>query len=155
MPPREWEPGDVALVRNEHGVWNRAICSVKPNGDVWQYGVADSTSPLGAEARPLVVIDPGALDMDALLWALDRWYTWSSLTHEKAAIRVLFDQLAQPVKPTEPQGLGAVVEDAEGKRYIRTADTDCRKPWSYANNYSDHDWADIAAVKVLSEGVPS
>lgn len=60
MSGREWKPasGDVAEVLNGHGVWNRAICAVTPDGFVWKYGVADSTAPISAPARRLLVIDP-------------------------------------------------------------------------------------------------
>lgn len=60
MSERKWKPGDVALVKNEWGVWNVAVCAVRAThrAFVWSYGVSDAVSPLSAEARPLVVIDP-------------------------------------------------------------------------------------------------
>jgi hypothetical protein len=70
---REWKPGDVAVVRNEYGVWNRAICTVGPSGDTWRFGVAPTEQPVkGSEAHPLVVIDPeDAAALDALARAWD------------------------------------------------------------------------------------
>ncbi len=64
---------------------------------------------------------------------------------------------AKPPKPDEPQGLGAVVEDAADHRWTRIYpgvgegeawycdDARGRAQWEH--------WANIAAVKVLSEGV--
>lgn len=62
-----------------------------------------------------------------------------------------------PPKPDEPQGLGAVVEDASGKRFVRTygpastADYDCWKQNELTHRVR---YSDIHAVRVLSEGVP-
>lgn len=61
-----------------------------------------------------------------------------------------------PPKPEEPLGLGAVVEDAKGKRWVRGRDSNCH--W-YPETGFDRTvgpwapWAEIAAVKVLSPGV--
>lgn len=71
-------PGDVALVRNEYNVWNVAICAIRAGrrGFVWSYGVADLESPIEADARPLVVIDPeddeGVKVLMRALWRADR-----------------------------------------------------------------------------------
>lgn len=54
----QWKPGDVALVQNGYGVWNRAICQVRPNGGVWVLGGVYGHLPLDAPARSLAVIDP-------------------------------------------------------------------------------------------------
>lgn len=58
-------------------------------------------------------------------------------------------------KPKEPTGLGAVVEDAEGRRFVlhNLYDGDA-KPWCDEDGVG-HDWAQINAVKVLSGGVTS
>lgn len=69
--------------------------------------------------------------------------------------RVLRSLTVDP-KPDEPTGLGAVVEDTEGDRWVRwTCDPDPEiQPWTAADEGgADHVWADLAAVKVLSEGV--
>lgn len=67
-------------------------------------------------------------------------------------------QLPKP-KPEEPTGLGAVVEEADGTRWVRSdimpyvAQWSCARPdepWRSVRRY----YKDIAAVIVLSEGVP-
>lgn len=71
--------------------------------------------------------------------------------------------LITPPKPPEPQGLGAVVEDEHGDLWLRV---DWVNPWCIAkpNERQTHQqkrkpthdphvkWADVAAVRVLSEG---
>ena len=56
--------------------------------------------------------------------------------------------IADP-KPAEPMGLGAVVEDADGKRWLRSGS----ESWWRVDMMAASDWSGIAAVKVLSEGV--
>lgn len=71
--------------------------------------------------------------------------------------RVLADRmvaqslLLKPVKPPEPQGLGAVVVDAKGVHCVR-ADTGGR-PWVHQRGAAWVAYDDIDVVKVLSEGV--
>ena len=74
-------------------------------------------------------------------------------------LRALRDQIetqTKPPKPAEPTGLGAVVEDARGRKWVR-ADID-REPWFSDERTGEDCWrayADIDAVRVLSEGVPA
>jgi hypothetical protein len=64
-----------------------------------------------------------------------------------------------PPKPDEPMGLGAVVEDAEGYRYVRSYDDEgIERPWHVIDRAANKPlgwwrWDDIAVVRVLSEGV--
>jgi hypothetical protein len=77
------------------------------------------------------------------------------------AIQAALREFANPTppKPEEPTGLGAVVEDAEGSLWFRM--TLENQTWAgevWQEQYGcDADrwtkWADIAAVRVLSEGV--
>jgi hypothetical protein len=111
--------------------------------------------PVFKTTRPLVVIDPESVPMDDLRRALDRWQRWPSLTHEQVAVKALLDQIAEqtaPPKPDEPTGLGAVVEDDEGRRWVRGehAWTNLGAKGIFLNWTA---YADLAAVKVLSEGV--
>ena len=83
--------------------------------------------------------------------------------HETAAA---LRSLIAPPKPAEPQGLGAVVEDAEGWRWIRVdwtnpwciARPNAREPYQQSSELGSatHDshvrWDKVAAVRVLSEG---
>lgn len=60
-----------------------------------------------------------------------------------------------PPKPDEPKGLGAVVEDAEGVRWVRATDLLAR--WRHStrgdNEIPWRSYGGINVVKVLSEGV--
>ena len=55
------------------------------------------------------------------------------------------------LKPPEPTGLGAVVEDAEGDRWTRV-DGDAISLWHHGGRFPKQ-WRDIDAVRVLSDGV--
>lgn len=68
----------------------------------------------------------------------------------------LFRDPTYRVKPDEPTGLGAVVEDENGVRHVRTVarvdDSDhLDKPWS--EGPVRRNWQIVPAVRVLSEGV--
>lgn len=129
MSGREWKPGDVAMVRNEYGVWNRAICSVKPIGIVWQYGVSDSLAAINAEARPLVVIDPeDECVAEDLVKAFVAGGVWRVIpadvdSHEyrRQQIQDVLRSLVrdQPEEPTDPK---ARVEDRRDNVWRLLAD---------------------------------
>lgn len=113
---REWKPGDVALVRNEHGIWNRAIRQVAlPDGE-WQYGVARATAPGDAEAHALIVLDPE--DREKVRALADAAFpeVQGNTNRLQAALRSL---VADP-GPEEPTGLGAVVSCDDGSTFVRT-----------------------------------
>jgi hypothetical protein len=59
-----------------------------------------------------------------------------------------------PPKPDEPMGLGAVVEDAEGVRWVRyTASASVTHPWRRDDPLTaSQPWEFVHAVEVLSEG---
>jgi hypothetical protein len=172
---REWKPGDVALVRCEENIIHRAMVTDAVGAGVHVvvptyaagHGMDANTRlyfGLGAVSRPVTIDPENREQIGAFIDAIDaqRRKQGQRVSGLTKACRTDFAQevfreyaAPKPPKPEEPTGLGAVVEDADGRRYIRTADTDCKKPWSYANNYSDHDWRDVRAVRVLSEGVPS
>jgi len=74
----------------------------------------------------------------------------------------LADQIeaqTKPPKPAEPTGLGAVVEDADGMRWVQARAEEY--PWrpSVAVEIGAgplyKPWDQIDAVRVLSEGVPA
>ncbi len=66
-----------------------------------------------------------------------------------------------PPKPDEPLGLGAVVEDTKGEKWIRVnIEADLPRPWAAQGNVGGNmsgwcAYADIKVVRVLSQGVPS
>jgi hypothetical protein len=173
MARREWKPGDVALVQNEHGVWNTAICQLTPpNGECrWVYGVAFTSVPPTAEARPLVVVDPDDRDqVERLVSAYAAHYpkvvTGLPFGTDPSpwfveSMQTVLREFANPTppKPEEPTGLGAVVEDSEGRLWTRVADATGKLYWmrtevtetSASSVWTS--WAGTHAVKVLSEGV--
>jgi hypothetical protein len=55
----------------------------------------------------------------------------------------------KPPKPEEPTGLGAVVQDAGGRKWTNTHRI---RAW-YHSDLGPYVYADIDAVRVLSEGV--
>lgn len=111
-----------------------------------------------SSAVPVLVLDPeNAEQMEALAsalpaeWNLDQdEMTWhESVDQVRAAVR----SLLAPPKPEEPTGLGAVVEDARGSLWVLYTHPDSTAPWVCEGSSCDYE--DIAAVRVLSEGVTS
>jgi hypothetical protein len=146
---REWKPGDVAMIpfdnRDEIGIFIAG-----------GWVTRDTLKPLPfQDARPLVVIDPEDREQVERLCShlLDiHWY--GDTDYMQAALRKFANPT--PPRPDEPMGLGAVVEDAEGVRWIRVTGGDAT-PWARLGNvgYSPgwRHWSDITAVRILSEGV--
>lgn len=62
----------------------------------------------------------------------------------------------KPPKPDEPKGLGAVVKDSEGEKWVRVM-VYGREPWAHNGNVGDfrawRSYDDIDVVEKLSEGV--
>lgn len=89
--------------------------------------------------------------------------TYIALTQEcdpltRSSMQEALRSLAAPPtpRPDEPTGLGAVVEDAAGNRYLRCRTNDLA-PW-YAEKPGDESrpyryYHDLDVVRVLSEGV--
>ena len=167
---REWKPGDVALVeaglRTTVGDWPRvALVShrrehANPNLLEFAYatGGFDMVGDLaeGFTARPLVVIDPEdreqveRLATEFLTCARSLPATINAVADTmQAALREFANP--RPPKPEEPTGLGAVVEDAEGNRWVLYTHPDNHAPWCDGSASCDYD--EIAAVRVLTEGV--
>ena len=109
--------------------------------------------------HPLVVIDPDTVpDLRGYLPEMSGDYDGDD--HRLVAVIDQIEAQTRPPKPAEPTGLGAVVEDAEGRRFIRYGAS--LAPWiGCADNEGiDPDrpyryWSGIDAVRVLSEGVPA
>jgi hypothetical protein len=122
------------------------------------WAVADGTRGVSKNyigVRPLLTLDPES-DDDAHRVIRAFWAHHNDDCDDVQAMRDALRSLVappEPPKPAEPTGLGAVVEDDKGGLFVRTADVDCFKPWSYANSFSDHDYANITAVRILSDGV--
>jgi hypothetical protein len=159
---QKWKPGDVARIKGE----GADAVGIHTATGLWVWVDAHGSNPIhggvclrasDVDVRPVIVIDPADREqIERLAWLLiTQGAVGNNVAH--SGLRAALREFANPTppKPEEPTGLGAVVEDAEGRKYVRTADTDCSKPWSYANNYTDFDWPNIDVVRVLSKGVPA
>lgn len=141
---RDWKPGDVATVDGtpltffENDDTSELMFT---NGSGYQHPARH----LSAKARPLVVID---LEDRERVSRLTRALKGQAFHEEvQAALR----SLLAPPKPDEPTGLGAVVEDDRGDRWIRR---DADRPWVSAQGKTfPCEWTSLTAVRVLSEGV--
>lgn len=139
-----------------------------PNGKLW---VSDSNGSV-RDVRPLVVLDLAAAEKASdtegqSLWRLRKVAETGDTdgaAFTKDLIATIADQIeaqTRPPQPAEPTGLGAVVEDAKGHKYVRIADPidgwakdrDWRRIGGdiAANPY--YGYADIDVARVLSEGV--
>lgn len=161
---REWKPGDVALVDYGRGVevmmrdhygWTSAWAEITDSENVVE------------SVRPLVVIDPEDREQVSRLgdaFCKARWdhtpgsnecdpLTFSSM---QAALREF--AVPTPPRPDEPTGLGAVVEDENGARHVRTF-AGAHRAWlghiRDDGGERTRTYAEIAAVRVLSDGVAS
>lgn len=140
----DWKPGDVAMANDTTGGPERiAVCT---GGGRWNYGLGDVWSSV-SQVRRLVVIDPendeqvGAFRSHLRRLGIlpgDTVEDWQAALHE----------FANP-KPDEPTGLGAVVRDRDGITWVNAGGP---YPWRTVS-HKDHNYADIDAVEVLSEGV--
>jgi hypothetical protein len=151
MSAEKWDPGTVAMVAGRDGTEVAAIWQ----GNQWATSTGRYLNHWQVTVRPLVVIDPDDREaverLDDLLWAsVDAETAQADM---QAALRE-FANLTPP-KPDEPLGLGAVVEDAAGTKWIRHDSVEIRTRWLNTDDcetrYRAYD--DLDAVRVLSEGV--
>lgn len=158
-----WKPGDVAMVRGDGDEDVVAIWQ----GTQWATEHANYFSDFQVNARPLVVIDPEdreqverlTADYDAAVIRMNNDPDPRDVTpaQRATAMQAALRSLIVPPKPDEPTGLGAVVEDADGDRWVRVETAEPGDPcWFFNAREEDAaccHYSDIAAVKVLSEGV--
>lgn len=157
----EWSTGDVGLTAKGRLALRR---DDTPDGWIDSQGAPWSNRKFPNNVRPLVVIDPE--DREAVERLLEFLHRAEDSAHPAAycgsftcrtdSLREALREFAnpKPPKPDEPLGLGAVVEDVVGNRWVRTIEAHI--PW-YLNDSGGDVWRDydaILAVKVLSEGVP-
>jgi len=169
---RTWKPGDVvtATVNGRPNVrviagWSKYDPQLRwaELSTRWADGDDDEAWFMPSQVvdhRPLVVIDPEDREQVERLTSLvfegarKRPYEGGAVEAMQAALRSL---VADP-KPEEPVGLGAVVEDADGRRYVRVCVGDhggdsvaiCWRGQGFVVGQTR--WEDIPAVRVLSEG---
>ena len=170
---REWTPGDLALVSSWRGADLPAFRVRRDGyGTVWcvlqdgdTRGLSDTE--VGDNARPLVVIDPE--DREAVERFREIAARWNARVpyadmaepgdmDETDAMQIALREFAnpKPPKPPEPTGLGAVVEDAEGDQWVVASQSGLfRKATGKEGCGAFRRYADIDAVRVLSEGVQS
>jgi hypothetical protein len=143
---REWKPGDVATRNGLRFMFCQSTAGrefwVDNEGD--DRGISPLGIPVGRPLRPLVVLDP---ELDEDVQRLCDAY--KSVDHSvgtywmQAALR----SLVAPPKPEEPQGLGAVIEDAEGTLWVYTGEE-----YAWASNGGARHWHELDVARVLSDG---
>lgn len=150
-----WKPGDVALIL----VGGTEHVALRDSDEAWLIGdslayrvLRDSETrlPTVSVIRPLVVIDPESNDVERL-----QDLFWQNQHHSGLAMQAALREFANPTppKPDEPQGLGAVVRDAQNELWIRTCypcDDCLNKPWQRGPVRKN--WQIVDAVEVLAEG---
>ena len=94
------------------------------------------------------------------LFAYSEWLDSEGLivSDKEGDARTHEELVREFLKPDEPTGLGAVVEDAEGNPWVKTLpgldDDACEWIAGFSGNPRLVSYASISAVKVLSPGVP-
>lgn len=164
MSGREWKAGDVAV----HPRYGYRSIFVEGNcdrhGEPHWHNQSGFDDPADSPRRPLVVIDPEDREqVEALAKGFhesDHIAPWHDLHSEtrsqiedalQAALRDLADPKAP--KPEEPTGLGAVVVDGDGARFVKMISD--QSGWKRGEKVTHEYLAyeNIDAVEVLSQGV--
>jgi hypothetical protein len=147
---RQWRYGDVAL-------WARGRTPVlRTDSGRWTLPVGTSVEICEADLRPVVVIDPE--DWQAMLSIVQEMNVHHPGEIITGTPEKLQNALRSQLKPAEPTGRFAVVEDCNEVQWVNFRDPDRplghEKPWINGDDSRDYrDYADIAVVRVLSEGV--
>lgn len=164
----DYKLGDVAMVKNQYGVWLRCIYTLVDAGSLtlegWRPGVADTFYHANGipdhHVRPVTVIDHD--DLDSVQELLDTlraggWIQPPTAKPLHVTLREGAEARAKTsgpiVKPVRPEAIGAVVEDHEetfvhvgGGRFLRTE-------LDEYGGYLEYDWEDLSSwVKILSSG---
>lgn len=148
-----WKPGDVAAVLCSDGKWRTGLHYLYMGRWTWAFGDSTFRDADTSEARPLVVIDPedreSVLRLGELIRKHSPWTDDAPALHLTDALREFANPT--PPKPDEPTGLGAVVEDADGNKWVRT---DVEQPaWSqWQNAIGRWSWDRVNAVRELAPG---
>ena len=174
---RAWKPGDVALVTWNEGAEPEILFRYLAGNDFdrpeWQSAEDGEAYPRPDQLRPLVVIDPEDREQVERLVAAWRSAEFGAppldndqpMTVHQLRMRHALRSLIAPPKPPEPTGLGAVVEDAAKCRWIKIdVHHECNDwtplgaperddPGQATGRSVRWSYADIAAVRILSEGV--
>ncbi len=118
----------------------------------------------GRVCHSVVLIDPESDgESEAIVTAFVAVGVWeiipaaveNSHHYRRVQVQAALRSLVTPPKPDEPQGLGAVVEDADGELWV-LAPGARHYGWVCKNlAVSSRHYADISAVRILSAGVTS
>lgn len=164
MSAREWVPGDVAMVTarwvrtDDHSERQAVRVSAGWTSRSGSH-VADWET---SDVRALIIIDPAALvDCVEDQHLIGQWLRVVASGDMAGLPRTMLVQrladaidmqMPEDLKPNEPQGLGAVVEDDRGALFVRAGDgwLPSTVPGPFRNPIG---WSDVVAVRVLSEGV--
>ncbi len=155
---REWKPGDVAMVTSVN--YEITIGLAVGDGEASGWRCEDGRlwgRAYVKDVRLLVVIDPEDREQVgrvlAHYWHSDDPYSESNYPQYLTDLQAALRSLVEPPRPPEPTGLGAVVEDERGERWVRR-DESCRPVWVNATGASfPVAYTSIKAVRILSEGV--
>lgn len=173
----QWKPGDVGLVTCSDGKERIAICGERWLDDflVWVFRDKTLRDVAASDARPLVVIDPeDAEQVRRLAVAYDTVFERmfpedyadaANITDNsdnewmQAALREF--AAPTPPRPDEPTGKYAAVVDRAGMEWLRDGlEEESGGPWWSVDRAQQSSpgpqravWSDIAAVRVLTEGV--
>lgn len=155
-------PGSVWLLNEPDGVTEHERILLRTSDGWWVDAEGDerllSVESVADHGHPLAVIDPEDREaVERLVYAY--WRTDGDIPTRQGVdnMQTVLREYANPPapKPAEPTGLGAVVEDADGQRWVRTEDYAgervYEKPWLNAG--LRRNWQIVAAVRVLSEGI--
>ena len=153
----QWKPGDVAMVS--------ALNKPEPyrayyDGKTWrEYGEPMFCVDQPQTMRHLVVVDPEDREAVERLWNLFRN---NEIPNGREAIADALREFAnpKPPRPEEPMGLGAVVEDDFGSRWVcvYSEDGDPQR-WAMQGQVGLVDrwrtYNDVPVVRRLNDGVPN
>lgn len=149
----EYEPGTVAMVTIPG--YDETLAFWDGMGHQWVSAKCGRISVLSGSiinVRRLVVLDP----FDPPLLANNLRYIHGKYIGARAPGEELLLRLAdqieaqtRPPKPPEPQGLGAVVEDRDGLRWVNSHRVTA---WVH-QDMQPRKWGELDVVRVLSEGV--
>lgn len=135
-----WKPGDVALMP----FGGRHCRAILDEDGTWMVVGRTNSANYGG-GRPLVTIDPESPE--------DTERHWRVAGQSLASYRRALSEFAnpQPPRPEEPKGLGAVVEAINDNHFVRVGSAG----WVHVDDHGGNacNWEDIAAVRVLSEGL--
>jgi hypothetical protein len=171
----EFKPGDVVSVSHpvyDDGPYRAIVRARRAAGDALEVALDNGGFDILSDAveqgdvRPLVVIDPeeipAAKGSLAPTWLRnlaaelqrDPATVSTSLENVLTYLADRIDETNAPPRPDEPTGLGAVVEDENGDRFVRVVSGPSNAYWHCTTSAEgDERWPDIAVSKVLSEGV--